>query len=42
MLERSEASQGGEGVIPPLLEILRRPSLYEGLLQNDIFRQPRI
>ncbi len=38
MLERSEASQGGEGIIPPLTEILRRPD-SSGLLQNDIFVQ---
>jgi hypothetical protein len=31
-----EASQGGVGILIPRPEILRRPSLYEGLLQNDI------
>jgi hypothetical protein len=31
-----EASQGGVGILIPLPEILRRPSICEGLLQNDI------
>jgi hypothetical protein len=34
-----EASQGGGGFMTHLPEILRHPSLCEGLLQNDIFVQ---